>query len=700
MKKRFALPLIALVLFVLMAAFATTAQATPSKTSQCSGCHDGVNVPVTATLASATAASTTYNVSAPGANAIAVFDGTTKLTTIVAASGQFTVANGKTYTVFSVKGPSTSSGLGQTTVSPTAPVDSTPPVTTSDAKTTYVSTATIKLTATDTGGSGVAATYYRLDGGLQTSGTTVVVSSLGAHTLEFWSVDVKGNTELHKTAAFTITAPPDTTPPVTTSDAKATYVATATIKLTATDASSAVTATYYKLDGGAQVAGTSITVNTVGAHTLEFWSVDAKGNIEMPHKTASFSITAAPDLTAPATTSDAIAQYTSTATIKLTATDTGGSGVAGTYYRLDGGAQVTGTTVTVSTIGFHTLEFWSADKSGNIETPHKTVSFSVVAPPDLTAPVTTSDAKPSYLSFASITLNATDAGSGVAATYYKLDGGAQVAGTSVYTIVPGAHTLEFWSVDTSANVEAHKTVSFNLTIDTTAPVTTSNAVATYYNTAAIKLTATDVGGTGVAHTYYVLDADPQAEGTTVNVSALGSHTLEFWSEDTSANVEAHKTVTFEVVERLVPPTPVYRFYNLLNGSHFYTASESERDAVLNTQASVYVLDGMAFTVNSLDPNNNSPLYRFYNKKSGSHFYTASAAEKAYVTDELDDVYSYDGPAYNVGTKPFAGAVTVWRFYNKLNGSHFYTRDMAEKANVEANLKAIYQLDGPAYYIAE
>ena len=85
----------------------------------------------------------------------------------------------------------------------------------------------------------------------------------------------------------------DTTPPVTTSDAASSYVGAATIHLTATDnaGGSGVAHTYYRLDGGAQLEGTVLSATAVGAHTLEFWSVDGVGNVETPHKTAAFSIT-------------------------------------------------------------------------------------------------------------------------------------------------------------------------------------------------------------------------------------------------------------------------------------------------------------------------------------------------------------------------------------------------------------------------
>jgi hypothetical protein len=159
------------------------------------------------------------------------------------------------------------------------------------------------------------------------------------------------------------------------------------------------------------------------------------------------------------------------------------------------------------------------------------------------------------VSSAVITLTAVDniGGSGVATTYYALDGAAPVVGTTVSTSVLGSHTLSFWSVDVAGNIELANLVSFEVTAppvpvpDTTAPVTTSNVKATYAGSASITLTAVDnVGGSGVAHTYYILDGAPQAEGLNVSTSVLGSHTLSFWSVDVAGNIELATAVTFEV----------------------------------------------------------------------------------------------------------------------------------------------------------
>mgnify|MGYP001460988642 CR=1 FL=1 len=43
-----------------------------------------------------------------------------------------------------------------------------------------------------------------------------------------------------------------------------------------------------------------------------------------------------------------------------------------------------------------------------------------------------------------------------------------------------------------------------------------------------------------------------------------------------------------------------------------------------------------------------PVYRFYNKANGSHFYTVSAEERDTVIANLSHIYSYEGVAYFVG----------------------------------------------------
>lgn len=95
------------------------------------------------------------------------------------------------------------------------PSDSTPPVTTAtglqpSASAWTRSAVTVTLAATDAGGSGVAATSYRIDSGAATTYTAAfTISAAGRHTVTYYSVDKAGNVETAKTgyANIDMTAP-------------------------------------------------------------------------------------------------------------------------------------------------------------------------------------------------------------------------------------------------------------------------------------------------------------------------------------------------------------------------------------------------------------------------------------------------------------------------------------------------------------
>ena len=155
----------------------------------------------------------------------------------------------------------------------------------------------------------------------------------------------------------------DTKPPLTSSDAPTTWSKTAvTVHLTASDAGSGVASTQYKLDAGAWTTGTAVTIAADGVHTLAYRSTDALGTVE-----AERSATVRIDAAAPVTSDDAPTGWSKTGVVKLTATDNGGSGVAATEYKLDGGAWTGGAQVTVTGDGVHTLAYRSTDALGTVE---------------------------------------------------------------------------------------------------------------------------------------------------------------------------------------------------------------------------------------------------------------------------------------------------------------------------------------------
>jgi len=144
--------------------------------------------------------------------------------------------------------------------------------------------------------------------------------------------------------------------------------------------------------------------------------------------------------------------------------------------------------------------------------------------------------------------------------------------------------------------------------------------------------------------------------------------------------------------------PVYRFYNMKTGTHFYTASEAERANVQNTLSATYRPEGVAYTIDTDNPKNSAPLFRFYNFKKGVHFYTASVAERNAVNATLGSTYRDEGVAYNVSLDP-VGTSPVYRFFYAAKGAHFFTASESEKNSVLANLVPPYTFEGTAFWFA-
>ncbi len=145
--------------------------------------------------------------------------------------------------------------------------------------------------------------------------------------------------------------------------------------------------------------------------------------------------------------------------------------------------------------------------------------------------------------------------------------------------------------------------------------------------------------------------------------------------------------------------PAYRFYNGSTGAHFYTTSETERATVASTLSPPFSYDGPAFSVASDHSAGLASVHRFYNTRTGVHFYTISEAERANVANNIPQ-YTYEGVSYFASQVAGAGLVPLYRFYVPSRGFHFYTASAAEKANIEATLSANYTYEGIGYYVLD
>jgi len=152
----------------------------------------------------------------------------------------------------------------------------------------------------------------------------------------------------------------------------------------------------------------------------------------------------------------------------------------------------------------------------------------------------------------------------------------------------------------------------------------------------------------------------------------------------------------------VPYSAVYRFWSPLNGKHFYTLSEQEKNGVVAKYPNFWTFEGPVYQACANQYNANlAPVYRFWSGRLGSHFYTISETEKNKLIDELDYTWTYEGPAfyaYPEGKQP-PECKPVYRFWNASEGYHFYTIDESEKDKV-INKYGQFEFEGIAFYAYE
>ncbi|MBO0915616.1 OmpL47-type beta-barrel domain-containing protein [Streptomyces laculatispora] len=287
------------------------------------------------------------------------------------------------------------------------------------------------------------------------------------------------------------------------------------------------------------------------------------------------------DTTAPETSAkvdgdkNADGAYIGQATVTVAATDEG-SGVDTVEYAVgaDGAWQPYTAPVVVNEVGAHTIRYRATDKAGNAAAA-KTAEFTVAAPPtdDTTAPETSAtvsgekDGQGRYLGMATVTVTASDTGSGVNTIEYAVgaDGAWQPYTGPVMVHEVGAQKVRYRATDKAGNAAAEKAVEFTVveppTEDTTPPETSAkvegdkNSDGAYLTSAKVTVTATDAG-TGVDKVEYSLDGGPYLAYTaTVIVDRVGYHTVAHRATDKAGNTSGAKQTSFTVAKSGGVPAP-------------------------------------------------------------------------------------------------------------------------------------------------
>jgi hypothetical protein len=504
-------------------------------------------------------------------------DGSTPTTSSNVYTAPFPIASTSTVKYFSVD----KSGNAEAVKSQSIQIDPTPPATLAacnlqSCSGTYTTNVQFALTASDnTGGSGVANTFYTTDGTTPTGSSSVYSSPLNltkTTTVKYFSVDAAGNAEAANTQVVTI----DNTAPTTTircnnaACSSGFYPGTVQVSLSATDAGGVgQTTTYYTTDG---TTPTTSSIQYSGPFpigttaTVKFFSVDGAHNSEAPQSQQIQVDPSAPTTTAACNSQACANWFNVNVSVNLTASDTGGSGVSKIYYTTDGSTPTRASTVftaPLSVTATTTVKFFAVDNAGNAEAV-KTVAVQI----DKTAPTTTircnnGGCGTTFPNSVTVTLAATDntGGSGVSSTHYTTDGTTPTLTSPVYggsfTLASSA-TVGYRSWDTAGNVEAVHSQSISVRAD--APPVPVLKVTPASGQPPLAVTAdasgsTDTDATGIKNYTYNWGDGSASQTTTAKTaghtySTVGTFTVTLTVTDT-ANLSAGTTAQVVVQPNLV-----------------------------------------------------------------------------------------------------------------------------------------------------
>jgi hypothetical protein len=423
----------------------------------------------------------------------------------------------------------------------------------------------------------------------------------------------------------------DTVPPTSSASGNdaAWHASDVTVSLSAGDGlvGSGVEKIEYRVDGGSLHtiigSGGDVTIpapadhSNDGTHTISFAATDNAGNVESPANAVNVKIDTTKPTTALATTPsapDGANGWFRQASVDfaLSASD-GSSGVATTFYTIDGGAaQAYGGSVTIGTQGDHTITFWSLDNAGNVEGGHTAhIKVDNVNPSTSIAfsPTSPDGANGWYVSTPAFSLSASDSTSGVASTSYQQDGGSTQAYSAAVSIADGQHAITYWSTDSAGNEETHHT-SATVKVDTVDPtggITAPTDGANVRQTIAVSSNSADATS-GVASARFQRSphnaatwtdigapdsSSPYSVGLDTTALTDGLYDLRVITTDNAGRTTTSSSVTIRVDN--TPPTVTPTVTGTLGTNSWYTSDVQVSWATSDTGSGVATTTGCAAT---------------------------------------------------------------------------------------------------------
>ncbi|WP_156648084.1 Ig-like domain-containing protein [Methylobacterium sp. Leaf88] len=216
----------------------------------------------------------------------------------------------------------------------------------------------------------------------------------------------------------------------------------------------------------------------------------------------------------------------------------------------------------------------------------------------------------------------------------------------------------------------------------------------------VGFTASDVAvGQGALGAFTQVDDDTFTGVFTPNANFKGSSTISVAAAsytDEAGNAGFAGQTSVNIKTASVQAEEVYRFFNTNTGGHFFTVSENERN-IVQTSDPVYRAEGIGFgALEAKSVAGAEEVYRFFNTKTGGHFFTTSEFERDQVIQTAPDYRPEGIGFYEFEADQGSSTDAVYRFYNTKTGGHFFTVSENER-NIVSSAGGDYRFEGIAFY---
>lgn len=142
---------------------------------------------------------------------------------------------------------------------------------------------------------------------------------------------------------------------------------------------------------------------------------------------------------------------------------------------------------------------------------------------------------------------------------------------------------------------------------------------------------------------------------------------------------------------------IHRFFDMTDGTHFFTASSTEASNLAATRTDLaYEGVGLRGHATADASSSSVAVFRFFGLTDGTHFYTASTAERDALVTTQSSAMKFEGVAFYEDATPQAGDTAVYRFFDTNHGTHLFTQSASEKASILSTRPDLVS-EGIAFY---